>query len=66
MGYRGSTDNPETPYELIENALKISDEQKIFEAAVEFQEEVASWFFNTSEWDEYWWEAGRDKFKEMI
>ena len=66
MGYRGSTDNPETPYEIIDNALKVSDEQKIYEAAVEFREEVASWFFNTSEWDDYWWDAWIEKFKEVI
>ena len=64
-GYGQSTDNPPTPYEQIDERLKRSDEQKIYDAIVEFREEVASWFFNTSEWDDAWWDAWIDKFKEI-
>lgn len=65
-GYGVNTDNPESPYEIIDNKLTASDQQKIYDAAVEFREEVASWFFNTSEWDDYWWDAWIEKFKEVI
>lgn len=65
-GYGVNTDSPETPYEIIDNKLTVSDQEKIYEAAVEFREEVASWFFNTSEWDDYWWDAWIEKFKEVI
>lgn len=65
-GYGVNTDSPESPYEIIDNKLTASDQQKIYDAAVEFREEVASWFFNTSEWDDYWWDAWIEKFKEVI
>lgn len=64
--YGVDTDSPASAYELIEERLKPDDEQKIYEAYVEFREEVASWFFNTSEWDDEWWDAWRDKFTELM
>lgn len=64
-GYGQSTDNPPTPYELIDEHLKRADEEKIYDAIVEFREEVASWFFNTNEWDDAWWDAWIEKFNEI-
>ena len=65
-GYGWNTDNPPSPYELIDEHLKSDDEQKIYDAIVEFREELASWFFNTSEWDDYWWDAWIDKIRELM
>jgi len=65
-GYGASTDNPPSPYELIGEHLKSSDEQKIYDAWVEFREEIASWYFNTGEWDDAWWDAWIEKLKELI
>lgn len=64
--YGTSTDSPAHPSEIIEDALSLDDEQKIYEAYVEFREEVASWFFNTSEWDDEWWDAWIDKLNEIM
>lgn len=65
-GYGVSTDNPETPYEIIDNALTVSNQEKIYDAWVEFREEVASWFFNTGDWDDVWWDAWIEKMKDII
>lgn len=64
-GYGVSTDNPPSPYELINERLTKNDEQKIYEAIVEHREEIASWFFNTSLWDDAWWDAWVDKMQEL-
>lgn len=65
-GYGADTDNPPTPYELIDERLKASDEQKIYEEWVEFRKEMASRYFNTDEWDDHWWDAWIDKLRELI
>ena len=64
--YGVDTDNPPSPYELIDEHLKASDEEKIYDAWVEFREEIASWYFNTGEWDDAWWDAWIEKLKELI
>lgn len=64
--YGIDTDSPASAYELIEERLKPDDEQKIYEAYVEFREEVASWFFNTNEWDDEWWDAWITKLNELM
>ena len=64
--YGVDTDNPPSPYELIDEHLKSKDEQKIYDAWVEFREEIASWYFNTGEWDDAWWDAWIEKIKELI
>ena len=65
-GYGVSTDNPPSPYELIDGHLKAKDEQEIYDAWVEFREDMASRFFNTGEWDDAWWDAWIEKIKELI
>ena len=65
-GYGVSTDNPPSPYELIDERLKGSDEQKIYDEWVEFREEMASRYFNTDDWDDAWWDAWIEKLKEII
>ena len=65
-GYGVSTDNPPSPYELIDEHLTSDDEAKIYDEWVEFREEIASRYFNTNEWDDYWWDAWIDKLKELI
>lgn len=64
--YGVDTDSPASAYELIEERLKPDDEQKIYEAYVEFREEVASWYFNTNEWDDEWWDAWITKLNELM
>lgn len=65
-GYGVSTDNPTSPYELIDEHLKVSDEQEIYDAWVEFREDMASRYFNTGDWDDAWWDAWIEKIKELI
>lgn len=63
--YGVDTDNPPTPYEIIDERLKRSDEQKIYDEWVEFREDMASRYFNTDEWDDAWWDAWIDKIREI-
>ena len=65
-GYGADTDIPLTPHELIESRLKKDDEVSIYDAWVDFREDLASRYFNTDEWDDYWWDAWIDKLKELI
>lgn len=65
-GYGASTDNPPSAYEIIDQHLKSSDEDAIWDSWVEFYKEIASRYFNTEEWDDYWWDAWIDKLKELI
>lgn len=65
-GYGANTDNPPSAYEIIDQHLKSSDEDAIWDSWVEFYKEIASRYFNTEEWDDYWWDAWIDKLKELI
>lgn len=64
--YGVDTDNPEHPSEIIDSALKIKDERAIEESIRQFMTDTAAEYFNTSEWDDEWWEAWRDKFTELM
>jgi hypothetical protein len=65
-GYGVNTDNPPSPYELIEERLKSDDEAKIYDEWVEFREDMAARYFNTDDWDDAWWDAWIDKLKDII
>lgn len=62
-GYGVCTDNPETPYEVIDNALKVKDESAISESFNEWLEETAREYFNDVGW---WSEEFKDAWREKI
>lgn len=78
MAFAGSdaygidTDNPETPYEIIDNTLTGKDEKHIKELYAEaesfdgFVEEMARKFFHVGGWDGSWWDAWEEKIYEII
>lgn len=63
--YGTDTDSPASASELLNDSLKASDERAITEAISNFIEELASEYFYTSNWDDEWWSAWRDKFIEL-
>lgn len=65
-GYGWNTDNPETPSEAIDNALKAKDEVEIADRIREEIETIAHDYFKCGTWDSEWWEAWKDKIKELI
>lgn len=65
-GYGVSTDNPPSAYELINNKLSLQDEIKITDEIREFREELAHEYFNCSRWDDEFWNAWDEKFRELI
>lgn len=64
--YGVDTDSPVTPYEEIDNKLKVMDEVRISDAIREFKEEIAYEYFNTGNWDDDFWEAWDEKFRELM
>ena len=58
--YGVDTDNPESAAEIIENTLTKKDEEEIASAVYDFKRELASVYFNTSHWDDEWWDAWFD------
>lgn len=64
--YGVNTDSPVHPSEIIEDSLKYKDEIAITEAIQDFIKDTAEEYFNTSGWDEEWWDAWRDKFTELM
>lgn len=64
--YGVDTDSPEDPYEMINDGLRLKDERNISDAIRDFVKEVADEYFDTSEWDDAWWEAWEDKFRELM
>ena len=64
--YGVDTDNPAHPSEIIENELKVKDEIAIEDAIKQFIKDTAAEYFNTSEWDDDWWDAWKDKFTELM
>lgn len=65
-GYGWSTDNPESPYEIIDNTLKTKDEVQIAERIREEIESIAHDYFNCGAWDSEWWDAWKEKVSELI
>jgi len=64
--YGIDTDSPASAEELLNDSLKPSDEKAITESISNFIEELASDYFYTSNWDDEWWDAWRDKFTELM
>lgn len=64
--YGVDTDSPVSADELLNDSLKPSDERAIAESISNFIEELASDYFNTFEWDDEWWDAWNDKFRELM
>ena len=64
--YGVCTDNPETPYEQIDNSLSRKDEQEIAELFDQFIKDTAREFFNVSGWDEEHWDGWKEKVSEII
>lgn len=65
-GYGWNTDNPPTAYEIIDDALKVKDEEKIADDFREFVETEAHEFFNANSWGEEEWDAWKEKLMELI
>ena len=64
--YGVDTDSPAHPSEIIDNELKLKDEIAIEDSIKQFIKDLAAEYFNTSEWDDEWWDAWRDKFTELM
>ncbi len=64
--YGSDTDNPASPYEIIDESLRLKDEIAIEDSIKDFIRDKADEYFNTSEWDDEWWDAWRDKFTELM
>jgi hypothetical protein len=64
--YGVDTDNPESAYEIIDNLLRAKDETAIRDAFNEWVKEMAEEYFNTSEWNDEWWEAWYEKVRMDI
>ena len=64
--YGVDTDSPASPYEIIDESLRLKDEIAIEDSIKDFIRDKADEYFNTSEWDDEWWDAWRDKFTELM
>jgi hypothetical protein len=64
--YGVDTDSPASPYEVIDQSLKLKDEIAISDKIIEFIKDTAEEYFNTSEWEDEMWDAWRDKFTELM
>lgn len=65
--YGVDTDNPETAYERIDNALKVKDERAISVSFNEWLEDTArEYFCDVGSWNDDVKEAWRDKVFELI
>lgn len=64
--YGSDTDSPASPYEVIDQSLKLKDEIAISDKIIEFIKDTADEYFNTSEWEDEMWDAWRDKFQELM
>ena len=64
--YGTDTESPVSAAEIIDDALKLKDEINIADSIRDFIRETAEDYFNTSGWDEEWWDAWEDKFKELM
>ena len=65
--YGVDTDNPETAYEIIDNALNNECERAIEEGFKDWLFEIArEYFCNVGDWDEEWQDAWREKIIEII
>ena len=63
--YGYDTDNPPTAFEIMDYELSAKTETEITDKIIEFRKELAREYFNTSEWDEEWWDAWNEKFYEL-
>lgn len=61
--YGVDTDSPESAYEIIDNSLRAKDETAMKDAFNEWVKEMAEEYFNTSEWNDEWWEAWYEKVR---
>ena len=64
--YGVDTDSPESAYEIIDNTLRAKDETAIDDAFREWVRDMAGEYFNTSEWNDEWWEAWYEKVRMDI
>ena len=64
--YGVDTDNPPSPYEKIDNALTVQCEIAIADGFKQWLKDTAYEYFDTSDWDEEWRDAWRDKIMEII
>lgn len=64
--YGVDTDSPESAYEIIDEALRAKDETAIDDAFREWVRDMANEYFDTSRWDDEWWEAWYEKVRMDI
>lgn len=64
-GYGRSADNPPTPHEILDNLLNVQCERAITDGYNEWLKETAHEYFDTSDWNDEWWDGWRDIVRDL-